>query len=637
MKTRETMGPQALAARNHVHAPIDARCLRQRIALASVLVVAGMLYTWKLDQNGWANAYYSAAVQAGQHDPAAFFFGSSDWGNSITVDKPPLNLWIMGISVRLFGLNPWALMLPQVIMTLGSTYLIYALVRRSFPAYAALLASWIFATTPITVLLARYNNPDPLMVLLMLAALYAAIRATEDAGTGTGTRFLLLSALFLGLGFLAKQLQAFLVLPAIGAVFMLFAKLEWRKRLFAVVVSVGLLMTVSLAWPLAVDMTPAESRPFVGGSTHNSMLELTVGYNGLDRVLRHDEAPSVELIPQEMRSVDSDAGVFRLFNTNYGQEIGWLLAPGLLSGLVLLWLLAKRRFNRSRSMLAVAAVAWMATTYLMLSFMGNNFHSYYTASLAAPMALCLGIGAYLLVESTKSFMARSITVVALLVGYICSNAMWRLGSELPIEAGSAVMFCGLLTAALLAVRSPWPKLERTVATMAIAGLLVGPLICSLVTAGTPQSGSNPLSGSISRSPNTLSRFLDGVKRSEPAWAKGIALGNAPSPGLVQYLKASETKCVWAAATFPGQTAAQFQLAVGRPIMPLGGFAAVDPSPTLLQFKEWVQAGKLCFFVDQPEQLKVPGNSAELQAISAWTKQNFTSEVIDGFTVYHLVP
>lgn len=631
MKSGQSIDLETLPARNPIHAPNDARRLRQGIALAGVLIVAGVLYTWKLDQNGWANAYYSAAVQAGQHDPAAFFFGSSDWGNSITVDKPPLNLWIMGISVRLFGLNPWALMMPQVIMTLGSTYLMYALVRRSFPASAALLASWIFATTPITVLLARYNNPDPLMVLLMLAALYAGIRASERAGT----KFLLLSALFLGLGFLAKQLQAFLVLPAIGAVFILFGKLEWRKRIVTAVVSAGLLLTVSLAWPLAVDMTPAESRPFVGGSTHNSMLELTVGYNGIDRVLQHEEAPSVQLIPQEMRSVESDAGLFRLFNTNYGQEIGWLLAPGLLSCVVLLWLVARRRFNRSRSTLAVAAVAWMATTYLMLSFMGNNFHSYYTASLAAPMALCLGIGAYLLVESTKSFTARCVIVVSLLVGYTCSNAMWRLGSELPIEAGSAIMFCGLLTAALLAARSPWPKLERAVATIAVAGLLVGPLICSLVTAGTPQAGSNPLSGGISRSPNTLSRFLDGVKRSDPAWAKGIALGNIPSPGLVQYLKASETKCVWAAATFPGQTAAQFQLAVGRPIMPLGGFAAVDPSPTLIQFQEWVRAGKLCYLVDQPEQLKVPGNSVEIQAISAWTKQNFTSEVIDGFTVYRL--
>ena len=147
--------------------------------------------------NGWANAYYSAAVQAGQNDPAAFFFGSSDWGNSITVDKPPLSLWIMGLSVRLFGLNTWALLLPQAAMTVASILLIHRLARRHLPPSAALLSAAVFACTPITVLLARYNNPDPLMVLLMLAALYAGIRATESRPD----KVPVLGSLHSGLGF----------------------------------------------------------------------------------------------------------------------------------------------------------------------------------------------------------------------------------------------------------------------------------------------------------------------------------------------------------------------------------------------------------------------------------------------------
>ena len=605
----------------------------ERPALLALLLGTTLLYVWKLDQNGWANAYYSAAVQAGRDNPTAFFFASSDWGNSISVDKPPLSLWVMGASVRIFGLNSWSLLLPQALLTLGSTYLVYALLRRSFPAYSALLGALIFAFTPITVLMARYNNPDPLMIFLMLLAVYAGVRATENAAP----RWLLLTAFVLGLGFMAKQLQAFLVLPAVLFAFLVFVQMPWRRRISSLAAAGAILVGVSLAWPLAVDLTPADQRPFVGGSTNNSILELTLGYNGINRVIQHEADPTAALLPPEIRGAGSDSGLFRLFNLNYGQEIGWLLAPGILSALVILWRLFKRRFNGPQSVLAGIAAVWMITTYTMLSFMGNSFHSYYTASLAPALALCCAIGAFMMFEVRKRAPMRLLVVVGLLLSAICSYAMWRLGVALPLELGTVILVVVLLSASLLAAPAPWPRLERVAGVVAVVGLLIGPVATALITAGTPQSGSNPLSGSVTRSPNTLSRFLEHVKSGDPPWAKGIAIGHGPIAAVQEALLAADPECTWAAATYPGQTAARFQLETGRAVLPLGGFAALDPSPTLEQFQKWVVSGRVCYLVEQPAQLEVPGNSSELMAIQAWVRANFAPQDLGGTTVYRLAP
>lgn len=599
--------------------------------LIVILLAASVLYVWGLADNGWANAYYSAAVQAGLHDPVSYFFGSADWGNSVSVDKPPLSLWIMGLSVRLFGLNTWALLLPQAVMTMGSTFLIYRLARRHLPAYAALLSAAVFATTPITVLLARYNNPDPLMVLLMLSAFYAGIRATESGRV----RWLYLVAGFLALGFLAKQLQAFLVLPAIVLIYCLYVRKPWNKRAVALVVAGLLLSAGSLALPIAVDLTPPGSRPYVGGSTTNSMRELTLGYNGLDRIMQKEDARSAALTPQEFQGADSDAGLFRLFNSNYGQESGWLLLPALMVCVVIAAQAVLRRRSAVKPIFPLGVSAWMVTTYFVLSFMGNSIHSYYTASIAAPLALCIGLGSHMLISSPKSIRWRIGSAAVVVLGAIFSNAMWQLSASYPEAAGRALLMAGLAAGAVLSVPAPFTWVKPAAAWLGIATLLVGPLVCSVVTLSNPQQGSNPLSGGLTRSPTSLSRFLEGVKKRNPAAVTELVIGVTPSPTLSAYLRNAPPGCTWVAATYPGQTAARFQLDLGRPVMPLGGFAAMDPSPTVGQFKELAQAGRLCYLVVQPEQLTVPGTSAELLAIHKWVAENFTAEQIDGVTIYDL--
>ena len=596
--------------------------------LVVILLAAAVLYVWGLAGNGWANAYYSAAVQAGLHDPVSYFFGSADWGNSVSVDKPPLSLWIVGLSVRIFGLNTWALLLPQAAMTMGSTFLIYRLARRHLPAYAALLSAAVFATTPITVLLARYNNPDPLMVLLMLSALYAGIRATE---TGR-VRWLYVAAGFLALGFLTKQLQAFMVLPAIVLVYCLYVRKSWKQRTVALAMAGLLLAAGSLAFPIAVDLTPPGSRPYVGGSTTNSMLELTLGYNGIHRIMQKDDGRSAALTPQEFQGDASDAGLFRLFNSNYGQESGWLLLPAFMVCVVIVAQAVRRR-SAVTPVFALGVAVWMLTTYFVLSFMGNSIHSYYTASIAAPLALCIGIGSHMLMSSSKSIRWRIGSAAAVVLSAIFSNAMWQLSDSYPEAAGRALLMTGLAAGAVLSVPAPFAWVKPVAAWLGIASLLVGPVVCSVLTLSNPQQGSNPLSGGLTRSPTSLSRFLDGVKKHDPAAVTGLAIGVTPSATVSEYLRNAPPGCTWVAATYPGQTAARFQLDLGRPVMPLSGFAAMDPSPTVGQFKELAQAGRICYLVVQPEQLTVPGTSAELLTIHKWVTENFKAEQIDGVTIY----
>ena len=601
----------------------------ERLALGVLMLAAGVTYLWAVDRNGWANAYYSAAVQAGQHNPEAFLFAAADWGNFITVDKPPLSLWVMGISVRIFGLNSWSIMVPQALMTLASTLMVFRLVKRCFSFSSALLAGIAYAFAPITVLMARYNNPDPLMVLLMVSALYAGIRVTE---TGK-VKYLLLATLLLILGFLTKQLQAFLVVPAVAAAYSLYAPTSWPRRLITMGVSGIGLGLGSLAWPLFVDSIPPLNRPYIGGSTTNSMLELTLGYNGLDRITQHGDAPTTALIPIEFRSVESDAGLFRLFNSNYGQEVGWLLLPALLSCLGAFVLLAKGSYSKRQSILVCASGAWTITTYAVLSFMGNNFHSYYTASLALPMALSLGLGADLIRRSAKTNAGRISLALAVVASMVFARGMWQLSSAYPDWLATTVLLLGVSAAAVMAVPAPRPWIPRLASALAVSALLTGPLFCSALTLQSPQEGSNPMSGGLTNNPNTLSRFLQGVKQRDPAWATGIAIGMKPTPGMVELIRQAPKSCTWAAATYPGQTAAQFQLATGRPVMSIGGFAGVDPTPTLEQFQAAVSSGRVCYVVQQQEQLMVPGNSQEVIAIQNWVRANFEAEQIDGNNVY----
>ncbi len=251
-----------------------------RPALFGLLVATAIFYLYNLTAGGWANSFYSAAAQAGSANWEAFFFGSSDAANSITVDKPPASLWVMALSIKLFGLNSFAILVPQVAMGVASVGVLYATVRKSFGVKAGLLAGAVLALTPVAVLMFRFNNPDALLTFLMVLAAWGTLRSIEK----TSPKWFMIVGVFIGLAFLTKTLQAFLVVPGFALAYLVAARTSLPKRIWHVVLG-GLSIVVSAGWWVAVvELLPASMRPYIGGSQTNSFLELTFGYNGLGRI-----------------------------------------------------------------------------------------------------------------------------------------------------------------------------------------------------------------------------------------------------------------------------------------------------------------------------------------------------------------
>lgn len=368
-----------------------------RPALLGLLLATAALYGWNLTASGWANSFYSAAVQAGTQSWQAFFYGSSDAANFITVDKPPMSLWPMELTARLFGLSSFTVLAPEVLMGVATVGGLYATVRRRFSPLAGLLAGAALALTPVAALMFRFNNPDALLVLLLTLAAYAFVRATESAST----RWLLLAGVMFGFGFLTKTLQAFLILPAFALVYLVVAPTGLWRRLRQLLAA-GLALVLAGGWWVAVvQLVPAADRPYVGGSQDDSFLSLTFGYNGFGR-LTGNETGSVgggAAAPGGGGGAGGgggphwgSTGLTRLFGSDLGGQIGWLLPAALV--LLLLGLWATRRAARTDAARTAFLVwgGWLLSTGLTFSYMSGIFHQYYTVALAPAVAALVGMG-----------------------------------------------------------------------------------------------------------------------------------------------------------------------------------------------------------------------------------------------------
>ncbi len=456
-----------------------------RPALFVLLALSLILYAWDLAASGWANAFYSAAVQAGSESWQALFYGSSDAGNSITVDKPPASLWVMGASVRLFGLNSWSLLLPQALMGVATVGLLYAAVKRWFGAAAGLLAGATLALTPVAVLMFRFNNPDALLVLLLVGAAYAVLRALETAST----RWLLLGGVLVGFGFLTKMLQAFLVLPVFALVYLVAAPTPVRRRIAQLLGALAATIVSAGWWVAIVELVPASSRPFIGGSQTNSVLDLVFGYNGLGR-LTGNETGSVTGGGTGPGSMWGATGWARMFDGEIGGQIAWLIPAALLMLVGGLWLTRGRPRTDRRRAAYLLWVGWLLVTGLVFSFMQGIFHAYYTVALAPAVAALVGMGGVGLWTRRAELVPRVLLASAVAVTAVWS---WRLldrSADWNAWLGPVVLLVGLAAAVVLLAGARTSA--RVTAIAAGAGLVValaGPAAYAVETAVTPESGS----------------------------------------------------------------------------------------------------------------------------------------------------
>lgn len=602
----------------------------EKIGLVVLLAGTAALFLWGLDRNGWANPYYSAAAQAGSQDWKAFFFGSLDAGNLITIDKPPLSVWIMSLSVRLFGLNFWAILVPQALMGVATTWLIYKIIRRSHPAAPALLGGLIYATTPVVVLMSRFNNPEPLMGLLTVAAAYFVVRAVED----NRWSWYLLTGTALGLGFMAKQIQAFLPIPALVLAVLLFGAGRLRSRLLKLLGALTALVVSGGWWMAMVDLTPAGNRPYVGGSASNSVIELTLDYNGLARFLRFSADPkSGRAVPADDQG-NYDGGLGRLFNANFAPEGAWLLFSALICALALVLLWRQSRSSRHAASLMTIGVTWLVSVYAVLSFMGTMTHTYYVFSIAAPIAVVVPLGIFLLWNQRQRLVPRLIG--ALLVsgtGYI-GFRIFQYSDEWgfwPLVVAGTTCFA---TAAWLLAKKPIPRLAAGV--LVTLAVVMAPVATDIITLSKPHSGTNPLSGPVSNYPNALSAHLDAARLGNPPLSRHLGFGIQPSEDVTTLLKEAG-KSEWAAATYTAQNAAQYQLASQRPVIALGGWLGTDPAPTFDQFKILVEKGEIGYFIWQQPIVDGVPLGRDATAITDWVQANFKGEDVDGVTIFDLRP
>jgi 4-amino-4-deoxy-L-arabinose transferase-like glycosyltransferase len=645
----------------------------ERANLAALLLGTGLLYLWDLGASGYANEFYSAAVQAGTQSWKAFFFGSLDAHNVITVDKPPAALWPMEIAGRIFGFNAWTILGPQAIEGVLAVWLLYATIKRWFGHWPGLLAGALFAITPVAVLMFRFNNPDALMTLLIVLAAYCTTRAIEAAST----RWLLGAGAAMGFAFLAKGLQPFTVLPALALAYLVAAPTPLRRRLLQVLGAGAALVVGAGWWVLAVGLTPAADRPYIGGSGNNTALGLAFGYNGLDRLDASSNGPGGT-------GFSGSTGFGRLFNALNGGQISWLL-PGALVAIVALLALTERRPRTDRTSAAMIIWAgWLLVTGLVLSFAGGIIHTYYSVELAPAIGAVVAIGAAELWRGRHTRAARAaLAVGGLVTGGWTAILLNRTPSYHPWVSW-LVLAAAVATAGLLIVASA----RRLVVTgTVLAGLVTlggGSAAFALTTVASPHHGSVPAAGpQTDRGITALGPYRarlgggrppgSGVPGAgeNPAGFPGPGGGTGPGglpggppggvpgaggPGLpggpdrplgtpvggaasvssrlVNLLKQTDT--TWAAATTGAQTAAPLELASGKAVIAIGGFSGTDPAPTLAQFERYVAAGQVRYFIVAggiaPGGPNGVGNSG---VIGLWVENNFTARTVGAATVYDL--
>ncbi|WP_051222412.1 glycosyltransferase family 39 protein [Conexibacter woesei] len=586
---------------------------RVQAGLLAVLVLAALLCCWDLTRDGMSNTYYAAAVKSASESWKALFFGSLDPGSFITVDKPPLAIWMMGLSARVFGFSSFSMLLPDALCTIGAVALLHATVRRvtgSTPA--ALAAAALLAITPVTVAIARVNNPDALLILLLVASAYMVVRALESGRT----KHLVWAGVFVGLAFMTKMLQGWMVVPALGATYLLAGLPALWTRVRQLAVAGVAMVVVSAAWPVAVTLWPG-SRPYIGGSTDGSIWDLILGYNGFGRLFGENGGGGGA-------SFGGEPGLLRLFNTEVGGQIAWLLplaAVGLVAALVL-----TRRAPRTDRLRAGAVLfgVWALVHVAIFSTAKGTFHPYYTSALAPAVAALGGIGLVLLgTRVARSWVALGGAAVgvgataALSVSLLDRTPDFHpwLRVAIPVAAVVAVL-------AAVALRLGAPR--RVLAVAAVAAVVAvgaGPLSYSLASVGRSLNGNNVLAGPSEASAGGFGGMGGGAMRggnggppsgggttgtrpsfsggTPPSGAQqgaggggGMGGGGTLSTSVIKYLEAHQGSAKYLLAATGSQTTANIIISTGKAVVTIGGFSGSDPAPKVSQFVAMVRSGQV---------------------------------------------
>ncbi|MDP1961185.1 MAG: glycosyltransferase family 39 protein [Reyranella sp.] len=524
-------------------------------ALAGVLLIATALRLWDLDANGFGNEYYAAGVRSMLQGARLFFYNAFDPAGLVSLDKPPLAFWIQTASAAVLGYGGWSIHLPQALAGVASVVLLYGLVRRPFGRIAAFFAALLLAVSPVTVAADRSNNADSWLVLFLLIAAALAMR-------GRGLSFVL-AMVALGLAFNVKMLAALVCGPALLVGWWLASTLDWRQRLAWLTAGGVTLTIVALSWAIAFDLTPRDSRPQAGSSKGDSMLELIVVHNGLERFAR--DRPETPIFSSPAYDA-APVGPLRLATPMLAAQFAWALPLALL-GAVLAW---------RRSAWVALWAGWALAYAVVYSAAGGIFHIYYLATLAPPLAALAGVGCYELWRRGPGYLALGLAATALWQGYLTGTTL-----------GWTSSWIGFPGVALLAGAAAWWRAKRPPAIIGGVALLVLPAAWVLSPVFSP--------GSLTLPSASLPRWLGVDDGRGPILSRHFR-SLTDDPKLLAYLQAQRGSARFLAATPTALLAAPIIIRTGGPALPFGGYLGNDPIMSVEAFAERVRRGEVRYVV-----------------------------------------
>jgi 4-amino-4-deoxy-L-arabinose transferase-like glycosyltransferase len=641
-----------------------------RPGLFAVLAAAAALCFWNLTINGYGNDYYAAAVRAGIESWKAWFFGALDPGSFITVDKPPLSLWVMGLSSRLFGYSSASLLVPQALATVASVGVLYATVRRAFGPAAGLLAGAMLALTPVTVAIGRFDNPDALLVLLLVSAAWLFGRALENGRT----RYLAWGGAVIGLAFMTKMLQGWMVAPALFGAYLIAGPPAFWTRVKQLTVAAGVMAAVSAAWPLAVTFWPG-SKPYIGGSTDGGVWNLILGYNGFGRIF--GEGGRGPGGGGGGSPFGGTPGWLRMLNDQVGGQVAWLLPLALVGLVAGLWLV--RRAPRTDKVRAAWLLwgGWALVHIAVFSSQKGIFHPYYVSALAPAIAALAGAGAVVLwkraISSWSAFAALAVGVGATawlsvvlldratgfapalrwLIGVLAvaavAGGLWLRAARdaAPgslLSHGSRGAAVGVVVAGLLAVTlGPASYSVATVGRALSTGdVAAGP--ASAVRRGGPGGGmpGGPGGQAFGPPPGATAGSFGpppGMTASGPptGMPPGAARAGFGGPGggggqvsnqLISYLEAHQGSARYLVAGASSHTTGPIIIKTGKPVVTWGGFNGGDNALSVAQLEQMVRKGELRYvLVDggggPGRGGGGPGGGGNSSQISSWVTKHGT--------------
>jgi 4-amino-4-deoxy-L-arabinose transferase-like glycosyltransferase len=575
---------------------------------------------FQLGQNGFGNLYYASGIRSMLDNWHNFFFVSYDPGGFVTIDKPPLGFWLQVASAKLLGFTPFSVFLPQAIAGVLSVLLLYYLVRRHFGVVAGLLAALALALSPISVVTNRNITIDSTLALVLLVGAWAVMRAAE---TGR-LRWLLLSAAIVGIGFNVKMLEAYLVVPAYVLLYLLAAPVSIWKRAWHLALAGVLLLAISLSWALAVDLTPASMRPYVGSSQNNSEISLALGYNGINRLIgrggpntnapgrnggafpggtpptfngtspsRANGSTTQEAPAGFGGAFESGApGLLRLFNEPLAGQIAWLLPMAILGAIALAW---QRRPNFSEDRQQQSLIFWGTWLLTMGVFfsVAMFFHQYYMTEMAPAICALFGIGLVVMWKDYRRPGWRGWLLPIALVVTVAEQihilthyptwGQWMIPLMVVLCAVAVIVLVSARIAPRINVKAPGARYLLPALGAGVLAMMLAPTVWAAIPVIQNTSAQLPVAG-----PSQANGFRGNFA--------GAGDNGGTNQALVSFLLANQGNAKYIVATPSSMTADGIILATNKPVMALGGFGGSDPILTTDQLAALVSNGTVRYFL-----------------------------------------